>query len=269
MEKTRPKVFTPKFMRLFSLLLFLSAPSVLFAQTVAAWLAKPSNVAVYGTIAPEVNTMVQQLEKLGLSDSILVVRLEEGAQKQVNPEILVASLRVDIQRVVRLAAILRANGIFPSNRNTASSAIEQMLIFIRAGLTEAEVRNALEEGVAKSGAKQKATARALAALSVVTSAKAQFGLGEEDRLRLASVLIASDLDEDGFGSILVSVEEFTSAGHSAAEAVSKALEKVSLSGKKNQGDISQNAEGQSDSGKPQSGKSESGGQGNQGGHGKK
>ncbi len=144
-----------------------------------------------------------------------------------------------------------------------------MLIFIRAGLTEAEVQNALEEAVAKNGTKPKATTRALAALSVVTSAKARFGLGEQDRLRLASALIASDLDENSFDSILVSIEEFTSAGHSAAEAVSKALENASLSGKKNQGDASQNAEGQGSSGKSQSGKSESGGQGNQSGHGKK
>jgi len=269
MRKSRPKVFTSAFVRLFFLLLILGVPRILFAQTAAAWLTKPSNVAVYGAIVPEVKTMIQQLDKLGLPDSILATRLEEGARKQVNPEILVASLRVDMQRVVRLAAILRSNGIFPSNRNTASSAVEQMLIFIRAGLTEAEVRNALEAGVAKSGAKPKAMTRALAALSVVTSAKARFGLGEEDRLRLASALIASDIDEDGFGSILVSIEEFTSAGRSATEAVSKALEKASIASKTKQGNASQNAEGQGSSGKAQSEKSESGGQGNQSSHGKK
>lgn len=203
-RRVLPTVTYPKLLPILIIMFYFAVPQTIFSQNVVAWFSNPSNSAAYGAIADEVEVMAQQLKTLGLSDSILAARLEEGYRKRVNIGILAASLRTDTQRAVQISAILRKDGVFPTDKKTATSVVEQMLIFMRAGLSETELESAVAAGVSKAGKSPKATSRALAALASVTAVNAQSKLSEEDRLKLVSELIASELYENQFES---SVEE--------------------------------------------------------------
>ncbi len=179
-------------------MILMAMPGALYAQTVAAWFSKSANAAVYSSIENETKAMAQQFQSLGLSDSILTARLEEAYRKHVNTATLLASLKIDTQRAVQLSSILHESGLFLSDKKIATATVEQMLIFMRAGLTEAEMRGALQAGVAKSGKSANAVRRALAALATIATANAQSEMTEQERLSLASELISSSLSENQF-----------------------------------------------------------------------
>jgi hypothetical protein len=178
--------------------LFFSFPSIVNAQYVAAWFSKQANNADYRSIVDEVQEMAQKLLSMGISDSLLATRLEEGYRKHVSAEVLAVSLRVDMQRAIQITAMLRESGSFPSDKKVATSIVEQMLIFLRAGLTQDELKNALFVAVSKTGKNQKSASRAVAALATITASHAQSALLEEDRRALVSELILSELSESQF-----------------------------------------------------------------------
>ncbi len=206
----------------FLALMLVALPRVVSAQTVTSWFAKPENSAFYSTIANEIKAMAQQFQSMGLSDSILTSRLDEAFRKRVNPDILLASLKIDTQRAALLSSMLRENGFFPSDKKAATTTVEQMLILMRAGLTETEMRSALQAGVAKSGKSAKAMTRALAALGAIAAANAQSGMTEEERLGLASELISSSLSENQFASMVVARKALHSSEGRTSESSSKA-----------------------------------------------
>ena len=241
-------------------LMLVAVPGAVSAQTVAAWFSKASNSAAYATISAETKAMAQQFQALGLSDSILTARLEEAYRKHVTPEILLASLKTDTQRAVQLSSMLRESGLFPSDKKTATSTIEQMLIFMRAGLTEAEMRGALRAGLAKSGKSAKSVSRALAALAAIAAADAQSVMTEQDRLNLASELISSSLSENQFGSMVAAKKASQSFENRASEASAKSSENAK-SGTTGSG---QAEEGHSESGHGNASGAAEGAQGPQG-----
>jgi len=208
--------------------LMLSAPSLLSAQDVEAWFKKPANAALYSQVREDVIAMASKMRALGLSDSILASRLEEGARKKVSPNILQASLQGDLQRAIVAVSILKENGLFSSDKKKATAAVEQILILMRAGTSEDEFRISLKAAIAKSGKRESALSRAISALSVVVEAQATFQLNGADRERLALALIASDMNEKRFDSILATMNAFAQAGYRGSEALTKALEKASL-----------------------------------------
>lgn len=252
-----------------ALLLLLCAAQTVEAQNVEKWFEDFSRSANYGSIAPEVKAMAKRMESLGLSDALLASRLEEGSRKQVRPDILIASLRLDMRRAERYVAVMQKNGVYPTDTAVASSTVEQLLIFSRAGMTETEIENAFVVAAKPERDKAKARTRALAALSVVTGAKVRFALGEDDRLRCISILLESDLDENSFGDVLILAGKFASAGYSGVEAMLKALEETSSSASAStKGSGAQNAAEHGNSKQSQSGKSGSEGKTNQGNSGK-
>ena len=242
--------------------LTLVAPSLLSAQEVEAWFKKPANAALYSQVREDVIAMASKMQALGLSDSILASRLEEGARKNVQPNVLEASLQGDLQRAIAAVSILKENGLFSSDKKKATAAVEQMLILMRAGTSEDEFRISLKAAIAKNGKRESALSRVITALSVVVEAQAAYQLSETDRKRLALALIASDMSEKRFDSILASMAGFAEAGYRGSEALTKALEKASLGASGGLG----NADGGSAGSVPgmQSG-SQSKPQGNQGG----
>jgi len=242
--------------------LTLVAPSLLSAQEVEAWFKKPANAALYSQVREDVIAMASKMQALGLSDSILASRLEEGARKNVQPNVLEASLQGDLQRAIAAVSILKENGLFSSDKKKATAAVEQMLILMRAGTSEDEFRISLKAAIAKNGKQESALSRVISALSVVVEAQAAYQLSETDRKRLALALIASDMSEKRFDSILASMAGFAEAGYRGSEALTKALEKASLGASGGLG----NADGGSAGSVPgmQSG-SQSKPQGNQGG----
>lgn len=208
--------------------LMLSTPSLLFAQEVEAWFKKPANAALYSQVREEAIAMASQIQALGLYDSILASRLEEGLRKKVSPNILQASLQADLQRAIAAASILKENALFPSDKKKATAVVEQMLILMRAGTSEDEFRLSLKAATAKNGKQESALTRAISALSVVAEAQAAYQLNASDRQRLALALIASDMNEMRFDSIFASMNAFVQAGYRGSEALTKALEKASL-----------------------------------------
>ena len=209
-------------------ILMLSAPTLLSAQEVEAWFKKPANAVLYNQVREDVIAIASQIRAIGLSDSLLASRLEEGARKSVPPSILQASLQGDLQRAITASSILKENSLFSSDKKKATAMIEQILILMRAGTSEDEFQLSLKAAIAKSGKRESALSRTISALSVVVEANAIYQLNETDRKRLALALITSDMSEKRFDSILVSMAGFAKAGYRGSEALTKALEKASL-----------------------------------------
>lgn len=209
-----------------ALVLMLSAPSMLFAQEVEAWFKKPANAALYSQIREEAIAMASQMQALGLYDSILASRLEEGSRKKVLPNILQASLQADLQRAIVATSILEENGLFPSDKKKATAVVEQMLILMRVGTSEDEFRLSLKAAIEKTKKQESALSRAISALSVMAEAQVAYELNAKDRQRLVLALITSDLNEKDFDSILVSMEAFAQAGYHGSDMLTKALEKA-------------------------------------------
>jgi len=230
--------------------LLFSFSSIVSAQYVATWFSKQANSAEYKSIADEVQEMAQKLQSMGISDSILATRLEEGYRKHVSAEVLAISLRVDMQRASQITSMLRESGSFPSDKKAATSIIEQMLIFLRAGLTQDELKNALFIAVSKTGKNPKSASRAVAALATITASHAQSAISEEDRRLLVSELILSQLPESQFESMV------------AAKRASKSQ------GRPNTDKNSESPQEKAGQGKPETSTGSSS-VGNQGNHGKK
>lgn len=208
---------TRNLVAILAVFLLFSFPSIVNAQYVAAWFSKQANNTDYRSIADEVQEMAQKLQSMGMSDSILATRLEEGYRKHVSAEVLAISLRVDMQRARQIVAMLRESGSFPSDKKVATSIIEQMLIFLRAGLTQDELKDALFVAVSKTGKNQKSASRAVAALATITASHAQSVLSEEDRRMFVSELILSELSESQFESMVSAKRASKSQGRSNAD----------------------------------------------------
>ena len=209
-------------------LLALAAP--LAAQDLAAWFAKPANQAAYGAIAAEAQTLAIALRAASLSDSLLAARLEEAARKRVPAPLLLATLREDTARYLSVSEALRDRGLLPADAKKASAMVEQVALLLRGGIVASELNAALDASIAKLGAKaanNAAVTRAVAALSVVASAKAQYGLSEESSRLLAVALTESDLSNHKLDSILDSIATILAQGGSVSEALNSAIATIS------------------------------------------
>ena len=212
------------------LALLFALTASLSAQDLAAWFAKPANQAAYGAIAAEAQTLAVALRAASLSDSLLAARLEEAARKRVPASLLLATLRDDMARYLSVSAALRDHGLLPPDAKKASAMVEQVALLLRGGIDEDQLNAALDASIAKLGAKaanNAAVTRAVAALSVVANAKAQYGLSEESSRLLAVALAESNLSNKKLDSVLDSIATFLAQGGSASEALNSAIAAIS------------------------------------------
>ena len=170
------------------------------AQDVAAWFSKSAKAQNYSTIRGDIDTLAASLRSAGLLDSLLASRLEEGSRKNVPPKQMLDTLRVDSGRAVSVASMLRAEGLFPDDKKSATSEVEQALIMLRAGFSEDELRSSLKQAAAEKGKNESAVSRALAALAAVASTDSAGQLSESDRLAWVLALISSDSSSSELGS---------------------------------------------------------------------
>ncbi|MFA5851279.1 MAG: hypothetical protein WC820_01135 [Spirochaetales bacterium] len=211
----------------FALLLAFSAP--LSAQDLAAWFANPANQAAYGAIAADAQSLAATVRAASLSDSLLAARLEEAARKRVPAPVLLATLKEDSARYLSVSEALRDRGLLPADAKKASAMVEQVAILLRGGIVESELSAALDAAVAKLGAtaNNAAVTRAVAALSVVANAKAQYGFSEENCRLLAIALTESDLSNKKLDSVLDSIATFVAQGGSVSDALNSVIAKIS------------------------------------------
>lgn len=212
------------------LALLFALTASLSAQDLAAWFAKPANQAAYGAIAAEAQTLAAAVRAASLSDSLLAARLEEAARKRVPAPLLLSTLREDTARYLSVSDALRDRGLLPADAKKASAMVEQVALLLRGGIVAGELNAALDAAIAKLGAKaanNAAVTRAVAALSVVASAKAQYGLSEESSRLLAVALTESDLSNKKLDSILDSIATILAQGGSVSEALNSAIATIS------------------------------------------
>jgi len=209
-----------------ALVVFFAIPAAASAQAVDAWLAKAANAKTYGALAEDLKEFAAELKMLSLDDKILATRLEEAAKKKVSPKLLLATLEEDMDRYRLAVRELRSRDLLSSNKREATSMVEEAAILLRAGLDQQELGAVLDASLEKLGAKAKQTdvvARAFSALSVVVSVNSKYRLDEDERLLVAESLVASDLSEKKFGSILDSIEDLIDEGASIETAFEEAL----------------------------------------------
>jgi len=210
-------------------------PANAAAQDVAAWFAKPANAAAYGSIAAEVETLGASIRASSLSDSLLAKRLEEAAKKHISPPTLLATLKSDTARVLFVSKALGSRGLLSADRKKATFAVEQTTLFLRAGIGETELETVLDAAVRKRGQNDEAVSRTLAALAVAATAEANYNLPRNESLLLAVGLVACDLPDGKFDSILASMATLVKKGGTVSEALKATIEKVSKGNSDNYG----------------------------------
>lgn len=135
------------------------------AQDLAAWYADAPHRAAYGSVRAEVESLAAQLSAASLPDSLLASRLEEGSRKRIAPDRLVAALRADTARLVRIASALRGAALLPQDRRAAGQLADRYQVLLRAGATFEEFEAALARSVARLGSTRSAAEDSLAALA--------------------------------------------------------------------------------------------------------
>ena len=237
-------------------LLLLAVPAAAGAQELAAWFSKPANQGAYGVIAEEARTLSTILRGALLSESLIAARLEEGARKHVPPSIILATLKEDTSRFVAISASLRSRSLLPNDSRKASATVEQINLLLRAGVDEKTLDAALDAALKKLGGKDSAVpviSRAVAALSVVATARAQYGLSARGCPLIAAALVESDLSDGRLDSVLAALGGAISNGELAGEALSAAIGRGSKGTSEGNGNEKGN-QGGSGEGKGSSGK---------------
>lgn len=260
--------------------LLFAAPAPTHAKGLDDWLAQPSSAA-YRSLAPEIRAFAAELRQLSLSDSLLVMRLEEASNKRASLSALQSSLRTDME-LIRLSALsLKSRQLYPSKEKDATKIVEKAMLLLRTGIEKAEFEAAMDAALGKAGPKAKQNAvlsRAFSALAVTAAADAVYSFSDATRHAFISYLILSNLSEKKFDSAVAEIAKRVRSGVPADMAVAAILqestrEKSSGKGASDKGRTSGGGKPQ-DTGKPDSpGKPEDAGKpdnpGNSGNPGKK
>lgn len=205
-----------------SMLLF-ALPALLSAQDLAAWFSKTANQTTYGSIADDVDMLSGALRVSGLSDSLLSQRLEEGARKRVPAAIMLATLREDVERYMLVSGALDTRKLLSPDVKKATATVAQVSLLLRAGTTEMEFEASLDAGIATIGVGAPVVTRAIAALTVTATARAEFNLRKEDSASFAAALVRSGLADKNMGSVIATVKKLVAKGESAHAALNDAL----------------------------------------------
>ncbi|MDH7483852.1 MAG: hypothetical protein QHH01_04415, partial [Spirochaetales bacterium] len=81
-----------------SLSLLVLFPLSLGAQEVEVWFSDGNHMATYGSIRQASLELAKQLEMQGLTDRLLMLRLEEAYRKRIAPSKAIESLKKDVAR---------------------------------------------------------------------------------------------------------------------------------------------------------------------------
>lgn len=192
-------------------------PASAYAKGIDDWLSKSAVSSSYGSLAAEIRSYAAELRQLNLSENLLLMRLEEAANKKVPPALLQSSLRSDMGFIRIAAQSLKSRSLYPTKERDATKSVEKALLLLRAGIGRAELEAAMDASLAKAGPKGKETAvvsRAYSALATAASAGASYKLSEPSRRALAAYLISSDLSEKKFDSALAELARRVQAGES-------------------------------------------------------
>lgn len=191
------------FVRSLCALCFLFAFSgAAFSESLSSWFRKPLNKAQYGTVETDIRALADAVKSASLSESLLVARLQEAAQKRVSPQVLLTALKKDAARYVSLSSALRARDLQPKKNEPAAALVFQFDILLRTGLPEAALP-ALLDASAKRYAQsaQNDTSRktamdgAMAALSTIAFARAKYQMSNQACLSLAAAMSKGNFSE--------------------------------------------------------------------------
>ncbi|HWR11177.1 MAG TPA: hypothetical protein VN445_05115 [Rectinemataceae bacterium] len=210
-----------------ALLLVALFPADIAAQDLKAWFAKPANQAAYGAIATEAQILAEAIKKASLSDSLIATRLEEAAKKRIPATVLIATLKEDTARYLIVSDALRLRDLQPKNEKQATAMVEQIALLLRAGIERNELGAALDAAVSKLGkvaGGKPAVSRAIAALSVVANARAEYVMSEEESLLLVITLVESDLSDKKMDSVLAFIKNVIAKGGSVSDALDAIVE---------------------------------------------
>ena len=249
-----------KLVFLFSLCAFIIVPALSFAQDLQRWFSS-TDARRYASIRPAVEDLAKSVSAVGLEEKLLVMRLEEGARKQIQPEALLKALQTDVGSMLSFATALQTRGLFPRNSQKATTMTQQAVLLFRTGMVAEELDAALDASIKKLGKTDPAVGRALSALSVVVIAKKEYQLETIDTIAVAGALISSGWRNSDFVYVLDELAASRKSGVSKEETVKHVLEYVKTA-KPASGETSGSGAGGGKSSNPQSGKSNGSGKEN-------
>jgi hypothetical protein len=239
--------------------LFFAVPGSAHAKGVDDWLAQPSVTAAYGSLAPEIRAYAAELRQLSLSDSLLLMRLEEASNKKASLSALQSSIRTDMELIRLSARSLKSRLLYPTKEKDATRMIEKAILLLRTGIDKEEFEMAIDAALGKAGPKAKPDAvlsRAFSALAVTAAADATYSFSDASRHAFIAYLISSNLSEKKFDSAVADIAKRVRAGvpvDVAVAAILKATANEEPSGKSPPDKEKTSGGGKpQDSGKPES-----------------
>ncbi len=252
---------TLKLVSILSFCLFVLMPIFSFAQSLQQWFSS-ANAYRYISIRPAVEDLAKSVNSIGLDEKLLVVRLEEGAQKQIQPDALLRALQTDVGSMLTFAKALQTRGLFPRDPKKANSMTQQAVLLFRTGIVEKELDAALDASTKKLGKTDPAVGRALSGLSVVAIAKKEYELEGDDAILLVEALISSGWPNSSFVYVLDELSASKKSGILTKEEIVKHVLEYVRTAKPASERIPGSGVGGGNSNGPQSGKSNNGGKGN-------
>ncbi|MCX7775080.1 MAG: hypothetical protein WHT81_02885 [Rectinemataceae bacterium] len=188
------------------------SPLSLGAQEVEAWFSDGNHLAAYGSIRQASLELARQLEMQGLTDRLLMLRLEEAYRKRIAPSKAIESLKKDVARFGTIAGMLASRNLKAQTPAEVSEQILRLDIFLRAGLSEQECAFILDialgwDGDRSSRKSQLLFNRITAAMAAVLPLRSKGLIDAETTVLLAGALIMSDRPDTEFSAQIAPLEK--------------------------------------------------------------
>ena len=178
------------------LLVLLSPPLFPDETDAAAWLRAEPRARAYDAAQPAILGVFDDAREAGLPPALLVEKLMEGVSKRVPPDLLVAALRAESERLSIGADILsgQASAFLPARKEAALRAISLLL----ASGSSPRLAESLVSAATASG---RDSADTVDALQVLAQVRLSIHLPDVLLQSLGAAMLQSGMPRAAFGSI--------------------------------------------------------------------
>jgi len=205
---------TPRAVLLLALLALLAPPLFSDGNDAASWLRSDPRARAYASAQAEILAVFDDAQKTGVPTGPLVDKLKEGVAKRVAADLLVAGLRVELDRLATGESLLagQAPGLDPGQKEAALRAVSLLLA---SGASPQMIESLLD---AASEAARGST-YIVKTLGVLAQLKLSIHLPDALAQTLGTALLRSRMPQEAFDAIPSVVIRARANGMSSEEVV--------------------------------------------------
>ncbi len=196
-----PRSF-PAALLFFSVLLLVSGAGTARADELAAWYRSDPHAAVYAGVHDQLAQVFTEARRERVPLDLLADKLREGSAKRADPDRMVSALRDQLALLARARLIVSKAGFggsFLSAGSVPEKTMNEVGIYLRAGLTDHLIADLLSAGSGSRGGRESA----LAACQAIMDLRAVAPIEDADSLEIGKLLMASGMQPSGYSSLAV------------------------------------------------------------------